>query len=127
MRPGKSLMIKSREKNESNFAKIKNSTKNAIFGILYTLTKDLRFPPILMIILAIIEHLQFISLSLHKSLQSLWTSSNKQNESIINSLYTALIKLQIANYYENNISQISFLITLYILVYLILIITIKKL
>ena len=85
MRPGKSLMIKSREKNESNFAKIKNSTKNAIFGILYTLTKDLRFPPILMIILAIIEHLQFISLSLHKSLQSLWTSSNKQNESIINS------------------------------------------
>ena len=115
MRPGKSLMIKSREKNESNFAKIKNSTKNAIFGILYTLTKDLRFPPILMIILAIIEHLQFISLSLHKSLQSLWTSSNKQNESIINSLYTALIKLQIANYYENNISQISFLITLYII------------
>ena len=103
---------------ETNLNKIKNSLKHSIYGVLYTLTKDLNTHFVLIVILSIIETCQFFAFSFHPVLQSSW---NSKTNSRSNAFYTAFIKLHFVNYFLNSERQFPYLLLIYFFLLLLLV------
>ena len=113
--PNKSFNLAGTLDLRTNFAKLKETIKKAIFGVFFILNKNFDPNIMLIVIFSSIEIIQLMSFSFYPLLYSSWN-----NLESIKNIYQSLNKFEIINYF--NSEKLFYFLVIYLVLFVLILI-----